>query len=557
MLAPDANGPQESAWKWEPPSYTRFVRWFFSSAWALLRRHPVAVPAALLAALTVLYAYRSLYQPYALLIGIYLDAIVATILFYLVLWFALKRIFRHEWMRVVGTFVGIGAFMLIMWYGASLHRYAGQYFLYRTLEYVELTNLPVTEPQHERVLPLNGVHTLAKWRRDQTETVSKPNLVKYRDGSCWSMAVEPDRFMQQWRDPIDEILCVPSTEATPDLARSGLTKVHFEIGENLRYSRNTENCVRRALGPIRFFAYEPARAVYIERGKGEWVQVVPWVKWVGTWGPLFPRPVFGGVQVIEQEGPYLWYERWTWQPFKRTFFGCGTWIPAQEVHKHQYLRGQNLVPDIVSRSMAESFRFQEGFTAPWQIFKSGDVRIADLPDDVNEQPFTSFYRMPPESKGDAKLYDSFALEPEDATKRVLYTSFFVPGDGIGPSFVYRHSQKNEAPGGVTAVPHQVRVSRTDVFWSDRKPVEHRFYIRDIADSNGVVRRRLMYLTTVVLVDDKQKSKGAPDFIVGSIPSLAITDSDTLDVVWVDPHTPEKWEDAVREKFGPLWARRAR
>ncbi len=557
MRAPDGPTAGETDW-WEPPSYRLFFRNIWQSNWARLKQHPIAIPAALAVFLIFAYAYRNAYQPYAVLVGIYLDAIIATALAYVALYYLFLRK-RREWVRTLGTFVGIGMFAGVMWWGASLHRYTGQYFLYRSLDLVDLNQMPVTEPQHERVIPLNGIHTLAKWRRDQTKTVSKPNFIKTKSGSCWSMAIEPDRFVQQWRDPVDEVLCVPGTEATPDLAHSGVIKVRFEIGENLKYSRNTDNCSRRALGPIRFFSYEPSRSVYIERGPGDWVQVVPWVKWVGTFGPLFPRPVFGGVQVIGQEGPYSLLERWTWQPFKRTFFGCGQWIPAQDVHKHEYLRGQNLMPDVVSRAMAESFRFQEGITAPWQIFKTGDVRIADLPDDVNEQPFTSFYRMPPESKGEAKLYDSFALEPNDVSKRVLYTSLFVPGDGIGPSFVYRHSSKNEAPGGVTAVPHQVRVSRTDVFWTDRRPVEHRYYIRDIADSNGVVKRRLMYLTTVVLVDDPKKGAkaGTPDFIVGSIPALAITDSDTQDVVWVDPHHPEQWEQAVREKFGPLWARRSR
>ena len=105
---------------------------------------------------------------------------------------------------------------------------------------------------------------------------------------------------------------------------------------------------------------------------------MPWIKWVGTFFFLFPRPEFGGAQVIEQVEPYSIVQGIFWETPKRVLVGCGNFIPANEIHKHAYLRGQNLMPDEVSRSMAESFRFQEGFTAPWKIFRRGDVRIADI-----------------------------------------------------------------------------------------------------------------------------------------------------------------------------------
>ncbi len=551
------NSREEGSWQWEAPSVRLFLRNMTQSIAGVFKRRPLLTTVSVATFLVIAYMYRHTYQPYALLVSIYADVIAVTLVCYVGLWVALRRYFTKEWMRTIGTFAGIALLFILMWHGAEWHQYVGQYWRYQTLQYEELAELPLTDPRNERALPLEGVRTIAAWRRDQTETVTRPDFIRTKNGYCWSMAVEPDRLVQQWTDPVDEVLCIPGTEVTPDLSTRGQIKVRFEIGENLLFSRNTNNCVRRALGPLRFFSYEPGRVVYIPNDAGQWVQVVPWIKWTGTLGFLFPRPEFGGVQIIEQEGPYPWHERWTTRPLARTFRGCGAWIPPQEMHKHAYLRGQNLMPDAVSRSMAESFRFQEGFTAPWRIFKGGDVRIADFPDDINQQPFTSFYRMPKGSTGEAKLYDSFALEPHDTGKRVLHTSFFVPGDGIGPSYVYRHSVKNEAPLGVTAIPEQIRADGEAIFWMDRRPIEHRFYIRDIADSNGVVKRRLMYLTTIVLVDRKSKDGKRPEFVPGSIPKIAITDSDTSKVAWVDAHLPpELWEEEVRKIFGPLWGRRA-
>ncbi len=215
------------------------------------------------------------------------------------------------------------------------------------------------------------------------------------------------------------------------------------------------------------------------------------------------------------------------------------------------------MPDSVSRSYAESFRFQDSIVGPLGFFKSGDVRIADNEDDVNRQPYTSFYKMPLEIGTSDKLYDSFALEPNDPTKQTLVTSLFVPGDGIGPSYVYRHSRKNEAPFGVTWVESQVRNSQPGFFWADRRVEEHRYYIRDLADSEGRVKRRIMYLSVVVLVEKRKDSKGNVEVTPSAIPLLAITDSATRDVEWVDPHHPETWDEKVRAKFAVNWSRNVR
>lgn len=551
-------------WQWRKPSFRRFMRTVWddfagfvrargwrSWHWALQLLVASLIPLIPL----VLYMYRHLFQPAALTLSVYADAIAATLLCYVALWLVLRRLIERDWLRSLSIILGIVAFVFLMAQGGAWHRYVGQWARYKSLQVVELeSQMPLTE--RERVLSHNSIYTLARRLRDQTEKVTLPDFVKTKDGGyCWSLAVQPDRLWQQFNDPVDEILCIPGQDGAPDLSKRGLIKVNFEVGENLLFSRNTDSCVRRALGPIRFWSYEPGRVVFIQNDAGEWVQAVPWIKWTGTLGFLFPRPEFGGVQIIEQSQKHPWYRRWFWEAPKRVFLGCGRWIPPQEMHKHAFLRGQNLMPDIVSRSMAESFRFQDGFVDPWEVFKVGDVRIADLPGDVNKQPFTSFYRMPQGPAGRDKLYDSFALEPADLDKKTLVTSFFVPGDGIGPSYVYRHSRKNEAPVGVTEVPNLIKADRPDLYWPDRIADESRYYIRDLADSSGIVKRRVMYLSSVVLVEKAAEgSKDRPGHLSSAIPLIAITDSATRRVAWVDPHEPGKWDEIIRAKFGADWAR---
>jgi hypothetical protein len=542
-------------WEWQPPHYKLAFSSYGSQAWGFVVQHRTAFVSVALALAFGLFVFRYEFQPTAVALRIYADAIVVTGAVYALTWYVLARYFtKWKRMRFVGTIAGVAVALALMWAGTSVHRYIGQYWRYKTLNLVELDRMPITE--HERVLSLNGIYTLAKSLRDQTERVSKPTFIKTPTGYCWSMAVEPDRLWQQWHDDIDEVLCVPGGDSSPDLARRGLIPVHLTFGENLLWSRNIDTCSRRALGLFRFFSYEPERPFVAERdGKRVWI--VPWIRWVGTLGVFFPRPEFGGVQIIPETPEYSALRRWLWEAPKRVLTGCGEWIPAQDVHNHEFLRGQNLMPDSVSRSYAESFRFQESILGPLGFFKAGDVRIADSEGDMNKQPYTSYYKMPlSDNRGD-KLYDSFALEPNDVGKKTLVTSLFVPGDGIGPSYVYRHSLRNEAPMGITYVDSQVRQSRPDFFWSDRRVEEHRYYIRDLPDTKGRVKRRIMYLSVVVLVEKKTDDKGATEVTTGSTPFIAITDSDSREVEWVDAHHPEQWDEKLKAKFGPRWSERAK
>lgn len=524
-------------WQEEPWSVMAFCHNIWSWSKNLFSRHPVLATAGLVVLVAVLYALRSLYQPYALLLRIYSGGVIAAVLVLLLWWLAFRR--TSVRVKTFGSAVlvlVIGALILL---ASPIHEYVASYFRYRTLELVDLSALPTTD--HERVIPLNGVYTLAKQRMNETEMVAPPHLVRVGERYEWTMAVEPARVIQQLFSPIEEIINLPSTDASPDLSRRNAVKVNFDVGESLLLSRQTMTCTRRAFGPSRFLNYEPSTVLYMKDDNGAWVQVVTLIKWSGI---FFPWPEFGGVQVIPQGNTTV---------LGRVFLGCGTWVPPQEVHKHAFLRGQNTVPYEVTRFMAASLRFQAGFLAPLPGSRIGDIRIADLPDDVNQQPFTTYLKMPTQvsQAGTNKLYHAFALEPSDEDKRGLATSFFAPADGIGPVYAYRHFARNEAPLGVSAVSVQVEASRRTYDWARNRPVEHRFYIRDIADEAGEVRRRLFWLTTVVTLE-KKKEGGPAEFTSGSTPEIALTEAGRSVVVWVNPHRSDTWPDELHKALGHMW-----
>jgi len=300
-------------------------------------------------------------------------------------------------------------------------------------------------------------------------------------------------------------------------------------------SHQVQTAVIKTFNIWRYLNYEPADVLYFTDDDGEWVQVVPLIRWRGL---LFPRPEFGGVQIIRQmEGSTL----------KLILFGAGTWLSPQEVKNKRFLNGQNIMPLQVSRYIAESFRFQKGFFAPLPWSHNGDVRIPDLPSDVNDEPFPSYFKFSDNqsSKIQSKIYQYFGLEPYDSDKQGLSISVFVPADAEHEVYVYRHYQKEDFTGsmtGVSAIAAKVMESRKEYDWQRNRPVEHRPYIKKI---DGKIH--FFWLTTVVT----SKEQGS-NFISGSEPSLVLTDATYNKSIWLNPLEQDKWINEIKEAMQPLW-----
>ncbi len=436
-------------------------------------------------------------------------------------------------LRLFGRILTLGCVCAVVWgillFGSAIHRYFLLYLRYTSLPAVELSELP--RSNHERIQPLSSVATLAHEAMTENEDPTRPDFVREGDNFRWTIAIEPAYTTRRLLQGIKEVLVVEGTTAAPRFGNAERRRVSFDVGENLLLSRNVRSAVVRTFGAWRYLNYEPADVTFIPDDKGDLVQVVSLIRWRGV---FFPVPEFGGVVVIRQEESSLL------ATVRRILLGRGTWIAPEEVAQYPYLKGQNLVPEVVSRTIAESFRFQNGFLAPLPWNHDGDVRIPDLPDDLNEQPFSVFFEGAPGL--DSKLYHYLALEPFDTRKQGLNTSVFVPADGIGKVAVYRHDKRGGTITGVSAVAPKVMESRKFYDWRQNRAVEHRPFIRDILGD-----RRFLWLTTVVTMKNVE---AGDSYIAGSTPEVVLTDAANNITVWVDPHAPGTWEgqaeDALRK-----------
>jgi hypothetical protein len=506
----------------------------------------------------ILIFERPLWQPYVVVAWVYVQALAVLMALAVLSFYMTKsrwkpwRIGRRTYDTALATRLSGVALAIALVVGGGVfgpftYRHLADYIYYTfVLEITDVAELPTTD--HERIIPLAGVHTLFRERMNETEEPTAPDMVRIGSEYRWTSAVQPAskyQFQRFWNH-VDEIISIPATSPAPNLDRRQPIKVDFEVGESKLFGANVDTCVRRAFGFARFFNYEPSNVFYLKNDRGEWVMVVALMRWSGI---LFPRPEFGGVQVIEQgKNDYV----------TRNTIGCGTWIPPEEVGKYPYLRGQNTMSLEVSRYIARSFRFQAGFFGPMPWNRKGDIRIADLPDDVNDQPFTLYFKPSGEEQG--SLYHYFALEPFDSDKQGLAASLFIPADGTQKIYVYRHFEKGESPLGVTAVGAKVQESKKSYDWSKNRAVEFRPYLKRLPDANGKVETRFFWLATVVTLKDAAPGKGADpegkqqggQFIPGSVPEMAAVDAYNGGVVWLDPLRPEVWPTQLREQLGARW-----
>ena len=336
--------------------------------------------------------------------------------------------------------------------------------------------------------------------------------------------------------------------------------MHFNTGEHLYLGRNVFTNTVKTFGLWRFLHLEPVEVKYIANDKGQWVQAVSLVRWKGI---FFPRPEFGGVHIIEQIAP----EEGVWAWLKMILVGKGYWIAPEKIGTVPFLKGQNLIPERVSRFNAKSLRFKNGFFAPFPGRHRGDIRIPDLPSDANNQPFTTYFKFSDPARN--KLYHYFSLEPFHMDRHGLNTSLMIPADGMGPVYVYYHADRDEALTGVSAVAAKVMDTKKNYGWGNILPVEYRPWIKQI---NG--KTRFFWLTTVVTKtrtpseqqegrdDPQNKPDNQPDasedahanqnFLTGSVPEIALMDAERDIVVWVDPLKPNTWISQIMEAFSDLW-----
>lgn len=485
--------------------------------------------------LLLLFFLRDDYQPALLFVRKYIFIILFCGLF---LGFAITK-FRRALSagRRILIMLGIILFFTTLWFfgwKVELYSYMQTYNVYNNLNRIELDELPLT--QNERIQPYNNIVTMAYESIGETQEISPPQLVRIDGSNQWTMAVQPSKeyTWQRISDNTEEIFTVDSTSPFPRFSGENRVPVTFAIGESLAFSRNTYNAVVQRFNFFQLFTMEPSEVFYMKNDSGKWVQVVSLIKWKGF---FFPYPSYGGVVII-QPG-----EHDAMDYLERITIGKGTYIPPSEIKNYPFLTRQNTLAEKISRLQAQSLQFLAGFTDPLPWNMETAVKIPDLKDDQNQQPFVTDFNFEG-MKIDAYngLYHWFGLEPIGEERTSLSFSVMIPADGTNKLYYYNHAAKKEGLAGVSAMPLKVIESRKEYDWSVNKPVEFRPFIKKIGG-----RKRLFVLCTISSkFDDSKKFDGS------ATPDLALVDTEYRDVVWIDAKHPSQWEAAILEQLGETW-----
>ena len=498
-----------------------------------VKRKPVVAIIVLLLSLYLLFVMRAVYQPLVLGLRKYIFWILLAIV---IVWI-IRRLFRRTavWKKVMGSLVSLLLLIAAAWFLPRVVHYVSQYVYYNELNKIELDRLPITG--QERIQPISSIHTLTDQEAlSETEDATVPRFTRNSNGEfVYTTAIGPSQTykVQQFTKDMYSVIHIPGQLPSPNFSSAYRDTVHFEIGEFLLLSKNTHTAVVKRFDPLQFLTMEASDPIYLQNDSGEWVQVVGLTKWIGF---IFPRPVFGGVMVIEQQQPSDSY-------FKRLFFGKGTFIPADRIADHHFLQGQDLIPRKVSRYIAESFRFRRGFMAPMPGYHEGDIRVPKLPEGQDPQPFVVYSTL---NDTIGKLYNYFGLEPFEEAKKGLSVSLFIPGDGMREIFFIDHTASGNAFLGSSAVSAKIIESRKEYDWSFSFPAETRPFIRHIAG-----RDRLFWLSTIVT----RAGDGPGRSIGGSVPEITITDAVHGNVTWIPKEhvsSPDRWLQVVEEEMRSYW-----
>jgi len=485
--------------------------------------------------LVALFIMRDDYQPALLFLRKYIFIIIVC---FVVLFFGLRSFRKSESIgKRLGILFGLTVFFGFLYYigwQQKMYEYMKIYNVFNNLNRIEINELPLT--QNERIQPLRNIFSMANESVGETKDVSLPHLVRVDSTNKWTMAIQPTEkyFWQRIKDNTEEVFAVSSTTPFPRFSSENRISVTFSIGETLKFSRNTYNAVVQRFNFFQLFTMEPSDTFYMKNDIGEWVEVVSLIKWKGF---LFPYPTFGGVMVINNGTHNL-------QDYvERILIGKGTYISPDQMKNYPYLRKQNIVAEKVSRLQAESLKFIGGFSDPLPWNMKTAVKIPDLPDDQNEQPFvTDFNFSHTNSAAYSGLYHWFGLEPVGDERTSLTYSVFIPSDGTDALYYYDHASKKQGYAGVSAMPLKVIESRKEFDWSVNKPVEFRPYIKNIAG-----RKRMFFLGTISAIK-KENSQ----FDGSATPDLALIDSEYRDVVWIDAKRPSTWNATIYKQLGEAW-----
>lgn len=545
------------------------IYWLTRHVWEAIRnfagRHKVFFILLLLVILVVGFLTRAFYHDLALGLRKHLGLIVITLA---VLTFAWRQIrHRSKWLKYPVIALVFLLFLSAPEWGSGIHNYFSLYYCYRMLNITEINELPETD--HERIQPLSSVYSRAMEAITKSENPDLPNFVRIGDRYYWTMIVEPSYTLNRFLNGVSSVFVVPATTPSLDFSGQNRVKVDFPVGPKLLLGRNATFATIKTFGLWRYFNYEPSDVICFTDDQGKLVVAVSLIRWRGI---IFPRPEFGGIQLIRQRKESLLSDALL------VVFGTGQWIRPDEIKNYPFLQGQNLMSEDVSRFIAGCFRFQNGFLAPMPGLHRDDIRIPDLPDEANQLPYALYFRLKSQGGFDG-LYHYFCLEPYDIQKQGLNTSLFVPADGSGKIMVFRHFKRDDGLIGISGVPSKVMASRPIYDWNTSRVIECCPYIKNIGGKirffwlAPVVTRKGTRnadtdVTTVIPGTVKGSSTktvvrpgslkptkgrdGNDQFSSAAIPNIVLMDAANMVSVWVDPLQPDKWTEQLQKELSAVW-----
>ncbi|WP_348661888.1 hypothetical protein [Croceibacter atlanticus] len=506
------------------------------SYWKKGRKQKLIIVFGSVLLLLLLFFLRDDYQPILLFIRKYIFLILLGGIF---LAFAF-RAFRHSetFFKRIAYLALIAGVFFAGWnvgWKLELYEYMQTYNVYNNLDKVEIDELPLTT--NERIQPYNNILTMAYESISETQEVSLPQLVRVDSENKWTMAVQPaqEYTWQRVNDNTEEVFSVESTSPFPRFSNENRIPVTFSIGESLAFSRNTYNAVVQRFNIFQLFNLEPSEVFYMKNDTGAWVQVVSLIKWKGF---FFPYPTFGGVMIIDS-GEHNFNDY-----VERMTIGKGLYVSPDQMDNYPFLRKQNTLAEQISKLQAESLKFLAGFSDPLPWNMETAVKIPDLKDDENTQPYvTDFIFDDVDNTAFNGLYHWFGLEPIGEERTSLAFSVFVPADGTQKLYYYNHAAKKEGLAGVSAMPLKVIESKKEYDWDNNRPVEFRPYIKHIGE-----RKRMFVLGTVTA-----KRKDSKKFDGSATPDLALVDVQYRDVIWIDAKHPSSWEKTIYNQMAEVWS----
>lgn len=497
----------------------------------------------ILAGLWLLLAIRSMYHQPVLFVWKYKTFIViAVLLLWLVgrLWFksSSNQNPTFPWGKTLLSLLVVG--FIVSWFTKPMQSAYHELYmshLYESLDKEEITQLPLTK--NERVHARLSIQSYAYSKTNNNLPVSTPHLIKdkfaYQHDNVWSMAnLTVEKNMWQIDDDIKEVYLLPSHMANPILP-DHRKPVTFNTGESMRFDKNAFVNAIKAMG-LNYFTTEPDDVYYMHDDQGKMVQVVSLVTWTG-W--LFPIPKFGGVIVVPSG------DISAGEVITRNLVGYGTYISPENCSKYEYLEGQNLFSEKITRLYAESFSYRQGIYAA-KFTKKDAIEIPDIAEVSNEYPFVSDYDWSHTNvKTPNGLYHYVPLEPSDDINTSLSLSLFMRSDGKGKIYYYDHTKAKDGLSGVTSILGIAKKQYPTYSWDHFHIADVRTYFPDIAELKDPknVSKNYFYITSIVALNKATKQVDA-----GTLSDLVAVNLRDNTAVKLDAAHPEKWNDQIRESY---------